>query len=357
MAGATIDEMKRIVEGMIPRLHIYVVLDTLEYVRRGGRIGRARAFLGTIMRVKPVLSFKEGEVHPEERVRTRAHALDRMFQLATSYPTTEAIGVAYSTNAEEADAFKKRVEEALDGTKVQMARLGPVIGVHGDRERWASVCWREITKSLASPLEGLRKVLALERAKKYNDAAVVGGMDSSAEVCAGERRRDEPPHFACAAVPAAGWLSGAASNTESAGRRAIDYCSRDGAECRGQESGATCRGATSRKDHAVPAEEGCACAGEEGGATQSEGQRSRCRQDAEAARSYECDRDTGCVDLALGVKPADAAKFAKKGVRTVRDLLFLFPNWYHDYSELRPISELKFGEEQTVVGTVFSAGR
>ncbi|MEO8457753.1 MAG: DegV family protein, partial [Chloroflexota bacterium] len=131
LAGATIDEMKRIVESMIPRLHIYVVLDTLEYVRRGGRIGRARAFLGTIMRVKPVLSFKEGEVHPEERVRTRSHALDRMFQLATSYPSTEAIGVAYSTNAEEADAFKKRIEESLDGQKVQMARLGPVIGVHG----------------------------------------------------------------------------------------------------------------------------------------------------------------------------------------------------------------------------------
>jgi DegV family protein with EDD domain len=129
--GASVDEVRKTIDRMIPRLRIYIVLDTLEYVRRGGRIGRARAFLGTIMRVKPLLSIKEGEVHPEERVRTRAHALDRIFQLATSYPSIEEIGVAYSTNAEEADAMKRRLEEALDGVKVQMTRLGPVIGVHG----------------------------------------------------------------------------------------------------------------------------------------------------------------------------------------------------------------------------------
>jgi len=129
--GATLDEIRKILDDMTPRLRIYIVLDTLEYVRRGGRIGRARAFLGTLLRVKPVLSIKDGEVHPEERVRTRAHALDRIFQLATSYPSIEQIGVAYSTNAEEADAMKRRLEGALEGMKVQVTRLGPVIGVHG----------------------------------------------------------------------------------------------------------------------------------------------------------------------------------------------------------------------------------
>lgn len=130
--GATVEEIRKIVDGMIPRMHIYVLLDTLEYVRRGGRIGRARAFLGTIMRVKPILQIRDGEVHPEERVRTRAHALDRMFQLATSFPVVEEIGVAYSTNAEEADGMRRRIEEALGGgVKVRMSRLGPVIGVHG----------------------------------------------------------------------------------------------------------------------------------------------------------------------------------------------------------------------------------
>ncbi len=129
--GASVEEIKKILDGMSPRVHIYVVLDTLEYVRRGGRIGRARAFLGTVMRVKPILSIHDGEVHPEERVRTRAHAMDRIFQLATSYPSIEQIGVAYSTNAEEAEVMRRRLEAELGGVRVQMTRLGPVIGVHG----------------------------------------------------------------------------------------------------------------------------------------------------------------------------------------------------------------------------------
>lgn len=129
--GASLEEIRKLIDNMTPRLRIYIVLDTLEYVRRGGRIGRARAFLGTLMRVKPLLSIKDGEVHPEERVRTRRHALDRIFQLATSYPSIEQIGVAYSTNAEEADAMKRRLEGAIEGAKVPVMRLGPVIGVHG----------------------------------------------------------------------------------------------------------------------------------------------------------------------------------------------------------------------------------
>jgi DegV family protein with EDD domain len=130
-AGATVDAIKKMIEGMIPRTHIYVLLDTLEYVRRGGRIGRARAFIGTMMRVKPVLSIRDGEVHPEERVRTRVHALDRVFQMATSFPEIEEIGVAYSTNAAEAEGMRRRLQEALGDKKVEVTRLGPVIGVHG----------------------------------------------------------------------------------------------------------------------------------------------------------------------------------------------------------------------------------
>jgi DegV family protein with EDD domain len=129
--GASTEEITSLLDSMIPRISVYVALDTLEYVRRGGRIGRARAFLGTVLRVKPILSFREGEVHPEERVRTRALAMDRMFQVATSLPNNTEIGVAYSTNAEEAEAMKRRLEGALEGVPVYITRLGPVIGVHG----------------------------------------------------------------------------------------------------------------------------------------------------------------------------------------------------------------------------------
>ncbi len=128
--GATVEEIRKIIDDMSPRISVYVVLNTLEYVRRGGRIGRARAFLGTMLRVKPILSFDGGEVHPEERVRTRSLALDRLFQMVTSNPKIDEVGVAYSINAEEAEGLRQRLSEALE-MDVQMTRIGAVAGVHG----------------------------------------------------------------------------------------------------------------------------------------------------------------------------------------------------------------------------------
>ena len=129
VSGAGIDDICKLARSMAPRIRIIVVLDTLEYLRRGGRIGRARAFLGAVLRVKPLLSLREGEVHPEERVRTKRHALDRIFQIVTSYSVSEA-AIGYSTNAEDAEEMKRRLEEALPGVQVHLQRLGPVIGVH-----------------------------------------------------------------------------------------------------------------------------------------------------------------------------------------------------------------------------------
>ncbi len=128
--GSTLEEIRNILDEMSPRISVYVVLNTLEYVRRGGRIGRARAFLGTMLRVKPILSFDGGEVHPEERVRTRSLALDRLFQMVTSNPKIDEVGVAYSINAEEAEGLRQRISEAL-AMDVQMTRIGAVAGVHG----------------------------------------------------------------------------------------------------------------------------------------------------------------------------------------------------------------------------------
>ena len=128
--GASVEEIRDIVQSMIPHIRILVVLDTLEYVRRGGRIGRARAFLGTMLRVKPILSLRDGEVHPEERVRTKALAMNRLFQITTSYPRIKEVALGYSTNAQEAEDLRRRLQAALPGVAVSTGRIGPVIGVH-----------------------------------------------------------------------------------------------------------------------------------------------------------------------------------------------------------------------------------
>jgi DegV family protein with EDD domain len=130
MNGAGVEEIRELIDKMIPRIRIYVALDTLEYLRRGGRIGRARAFLGAVLRVKPLLSIRDGEVHPEERVRTKALAVERLFQIVTSYRAQE-VAIGYSTNAQEAEQLRRRLAGALPGVTTHVQRLGPVLGVHG----------------------------------------------------------------------------------------------------------------------------------------------------------------------------------------------------------------------------------
>lgn len=128
--GASMEDIRDMVERMIPRVRILILLDTLEYVRRGGRIGRARAMLGSVLRVKPILVIRDGEVYPGERVRTKKAALERTFQTVTSYRAKE-IGIGYSTNPQEAQEMKRMLELALPGVAISIVRLGPVLGVHG----------------------------------------------------------------------------------------------------------------------------------------------------------------------------------------------------------------------------------
>ncbi len=129
--GGKLDRIKAAAESAIQRIHIYILLDTLEYVRRGGRIGRARAFLGGVLRVKPLLALRDGEVHPWERPRTKARATNRLFQIATSYPNLQEVAIGYSTNPQDAYDFQQRLTEVLPDVNIWVGRFGPVIGTHG----------------------------------------------------------------------------------------------------------------------------------------------------------------------------------------------------------------------------------
>ncbi|MBF8286401.1 MAG: hypothetical protein HW393_215 [Dehalococcoidia bacterium] len=129
--GCDIDQIRAVVERTIGRIRIYIMLDTLEYVRRGGRIGRGRAFLGAMLRVKPLLSIRDGEVHPEERVRTKAMAINRLYEIATSYHNVQEVALGYSTNPQDAHDLKVRLAAALPQANIMVARVGPVIGSHG----------------------------------------------------------------------------------------------------------------------------------------------------------------------------------------------------------------------------------
>jgi DegV family protein with EDD domain len=130
-AGAKLAEVKAAAESAVQRTDVRFMLDTLEYVRRGGRIGRARAYLGTLLRVKPILTLREGEVYPEERVRTRARGLERIIQWAVRHQKVKRAIVAHATTPDEAESIRERLAMAFPNVKVHVVRFGPVIGTHG----------------------------------------------------------------------------------------------------------------------------------------------------------------------------------------------------------------------------------
>lgn len=108
---------------------LLATLDTLEFLRRGGRIGSAAAFFGGILDVKPLISFTDGEVEAAGRVRTRRKAIDAIVEhVADRADTIEDLGIIHS-DPPDLDEIVERVEGAA-GRKALLARLGPVVGSH-----------------------------------------------------------------------------------------------------------------------------------------------------------------------------------------------------------------------------------
>ena len=111
-------------------------VDTLEYLRRGGRIGAAAAILGSALSVKPLLAIAEGRVAPRERVRTASRALARLADLAVEAAGDQPVDVCVShlANAERAEelaaALAERLADGLEGREVMCGELGAVLGAH-----------------------------------------------------------------------------------------------------------------------------------------------------------------------------------------------------------------------------------
>ncbi len=129
--GARLDEVAAIARSVGRRVHILALLETLEYLRRGGRIGRAQAFLGSVLNLKPLLTIRDGVIHPVARVRTRARALDRIFRDCMACGDLEQVAVMHGTTPDDAEVLAQRVRERLPDVPVHVGRLGPALGVHG----------------------------------------------------------------------------------------------------------------------------------------------------------------------------------------------------------------------------------
>lgn len=126
--GAGLDQLKAHAESLCARSHVIAALDTLEYLQRGGRIGKAQAMLGTLFNVKPLLEVRDGQVLPLERVRTRSKALERVGQIIVGLGPLEAVAVVGSDDNVRAQ-FAQVAKSFWDGP-VKLFSLGPVVGTH-----------------------------------------------------------------------------------------------------------------------------------------------------------------------------------------------------------------------------------
>ncbi len=130
-SGADVAGVVGAAEDALARSHMLGLLDTLEYLQKGGRIGRARAMVGTLLKVKPIITIQEGLVHEFGKERTRAKGLARMREFAEQQGALEEASIMYTTSDAGLDSLIRALDEALpDGKSPIIARMGPVLGVY-----------------------------------------------------------------------------------------------------------------------------------------------------------------------------------------------------------------------------------
>lgn len=145
--GKSLEEVEEIARSVVSKVKVLFVVDTLEYLHKGGRIGGASRFLGTALSLKPLLHLNEGRVDALEKVRTKGKAVHRMIELAAQYADDRPVrvSVVHAGVPKEAEALKSRVAEQMECLELHVTMLSPAISVHtGPGTLGLAVCPDEV---------------------------------------------------------------------------------------------------------------------------------------------------------------------------------------------------------------------
>ena len=126
--GASLEQLTAHAKNLLARVRLVAIVDTLEYLQRGGRIGRGKAMLGTLLNVKPLIEIRDSQVVPLEQVRTRTKALERLGQIMGKLGPLEAVGIVQSDEAIGAQLLT--VVRSLWNGPVETFSFGPAVGTH-----------------------------------------------------------------------------------------------------------------------------------------------------------------------------------------------------------------------------------
>lgn len=131
--GKTKDEVIERANAVMEQIQTYFIVDTLEYLHRGGRIGKAQSLVGNILHIKPILTLKDGFIAPFENNRGKTKALRRIIGIAKEYQAQKGpliCGIAHANCPEDALQFKEMVSAEIDCQEFIFSEICAVIGVH-----------------------------------------------------------------------------------------------------------------------------------------------------------------------------------------------------------------------------------
>jgi DegV family protein with EDD domain len=130
-AGGNLAEVLEETKKAISQTQIRALLDTLQYLLKGGRITKTKALVGALLNVKPILTMREGEMVQAGMARSYAKGIEQLFEFVKSHPNLQEVAISHTTVPEEAMALKKRIASIIDEERIQMSRVGAGLGVHG----------------------------------------------------------------------------------------------------------------------------------------------------------------------------------------------------------------------------------
>jgi DegV family protein with EDD domain len=128
--GASLDEVIALTGKNMARTDIRIAFDTLEYLRRGGRIGRARAFLGSMLKINPILCIRDGETYPVAREHSRSRAIEHLYNFASGYARIEEMAISDATTPEEADRLAEQLDSKFPAERIYRTKVTPAVGTH-----------------------------------------------------------------------------------------------------------------------------------------------------------------------------------------------------------------------------------
>jgi DegV family protein with EDD domain len=131
--GATLAKCKELAEKAREYTGVYFVVDTLEFLRRGGRIGGAQAMLGSALNIKPLLALEDGRIESVEKIRTKGKALDRLVEIVVEKVagrTPVRLATLHANAAAEARSVLDAASAKLDPIEKFLTSVSPVIGTH-----------------------------------------------------------------------------------------------------------------------------------------------------------------------------------------------------------------------------------